>query len=321
MAYRKSIYFSEEFTAYLTTYTNSFRNERTAAETWGAVRVLCDYLKKDFLDIDGTDASHFFDYMASRASQGTLKSTTINSRKSIYNKLSVFLHEQYPEIEFTNPFVLIRPLSHKACIKPSKIPTLAEIDAILEASKEEPMYYLILSLAFRAALTATNIISLRQDNIQKTDTGLCIHYAGTGIKGDQIISLPDDIATLLSNYIAGMTYIDTAGHLFYNKYHNPLTLRNLDKAVEKFVSRSKIGGKYTLQDLRSRAILDMLNATLETDGNVNEVAAYTGIRDLRLNTYVGAANLVERCPAGLVNLMVKPIDNNKQNSGEGENKN
>lgn len=314
-SYKKSDYFSEEFIELFTVYTNSIANERTAAETWGAVRVLCDYLKKDFLDIDEKDSTHFFDYMASRASQGTLKCTTINSRKSIYNRLCIFLNENYPELGFGNPFAQIRPLTYRAGIKPSKIPSLSEIDAVLEASKSEPMYYLILSLAFRAALTATNIISLRQDNIQKTDKGLCIHFTG---KHDQIIPLPNDITILLSDYMASMTYMDKEGHLFYNKYNNPLTLRNLDKAVEKYIARSGIEKKYTLQDLRSRAILDMLHATLEHEGDVKNVASYVGIRELRLNTYVNATTFVEKCPADLVNLAVKPLDSDIQNNLSGE---
>lgn len=318
MAYTASKFFSDTFIKCLTSYTNSLKNARSAEENWGAVRILCDYLKKDFLAIDETDVEKFFNYMAQRAQHGTLKNTTINSRRSIYNRLSLYLAEQYPELGFDNPFVLIRPLSYKAGIKPSMIPSLNEVDAVLNASRAYPMYYLILSLAFRAALTATNIISLRMDNIQNTDEGLCIHFSGDGYQNDHIIILPEDIAKLITDYTKGMTSIDSEGHLFYNKYGNPLTLRNLDKAVEKFVVLSGITNRYTLKDLRSRAILDMIKATVESNGNVNNVASYAGIKDLRLNSYVNAYTLAEKCPAGLVNLRVKPFTETAQEDNSKE---
>lgn len=307
MAYKRSIYFSDEFSKYLTIYVSRMQNGRTAEEVWGAVRVLCDYLKKDFLELDGCDVESFFNYMAVRVSQGSLRCTTYNNRKSIYGKLALFLHTEYPELGFDNPFVLIRPLSYKAGIKASKIPSLEEVDAVLEASKKEPMYYLILSLAFRVALAASQIIHLRRDNVYRDGENLSLYIPGNGYKDDLLLPLSADIGVLLVEYISNMDYTDAEGRLFYNKYKNPLSLKNLDTAVARFVSASGIANRYTLQDLRSRAILDMVRASTEAGEDAMEVATYVGIKELRLNTYISAAMLAEKCPADLVNLRVKPL--------------
>lgn len=308
MSFKESVYFSDEFTKYLKIYVSRMQNVRTAEEVWGAVRVLCDYLKMDFLELEGRDVETFFNYMAARVNQGTLRCTTYNSRKSIYGKLALFLHDEYPGLGFDNPFALIRPLSYTAGIRASKIPSLEDVDAVLEASKTEPMYYLILSLAFRAALTASQIVSLHRDNIYKDGNSVSIHIPGNGYKDDIMIPLSSDLSELLARYISNMDYIDAEGHLFYNRYNNPMSIKNLDDAVARFVSASGIENRYTLQNLRSRAILDMLRASAEAGEDVKEVATYVNIRELRLNTYLSAALLAEKCPADLVNLMVKPLD-------------
>jgi site-specific recombinase XerD len=102
-----------------------------------------------------------------------------------------------------------------------------------------------------------------------------------------------------------MPYIDESGHLFYNKHNNPLTARNLDAYFEKIWKKSGIETKYTLKDLRSRSILDMVSAAIRSGSDLPTVGAYVGIKDLRLNTYVSANTIVGDCPADLVNFQIK----------------
>lgn len=306
MAYVRSDYFSDKFVDCFYLYLDDLASNGAAESYWSVVRILCDYTKKDFLDIDEHDADAFYKYMMVRAQEGSLKNTTVNMRLSCYKNLANFITTNFPTWNYVNPFVRLRPLDYTAGIKPSKIPTLKEIDAILDAAKESDMYYLIITLAFRVALSVADITSMRLHNVKNNDTGLYLHFAKKSRSDtEKVVPLPEDVSILLSDYINSMPYVDADGHLFYNKYNNPLTMRNVDSAISKYVEKSGIDNKYTLKDLRSRAILDMVGASIDKDLPVEAVAAYAGIRDLRLNLYVRAANLVESCPADLVNIQVK----------------
>ncbi len=310
MAYVRSDYFSDKFIDCFYLYLDDLSSNGAAESYWSVVRILCDYVKKDFLDINEFDADAFYKYMVARAQEGSLKNTTVNMRLSCYKNLANFITTNFPAWGYVNPFIKLRPLDYTAGIKPSKIPTLKEIDAILDAAKESDMFFLIITLAFRVALSVADITSMRLHNVKQNDNGLYLHFAKKSAgDAEKVVPLPMDVATLLSSYINSMIYVDADGHLFYNKYNNPLTMRNVDSAINKYVKKSGINNKYTLKDLRSRAILDMVGASLDNNIPVEAVAAYAGIRDLRLNLYVRAVNLVESCPADLVNIQVKTGEN------------
>lgn len=301
-----SQYFSETFIDCFLRFSHSLRSKRSVQEYLGSCRIICDYLHKDFLEITETDADQFFQYMRQRIQEGSLKLTTLNGRLSVYNAVSKFISESSPELGFENPFYCQMRYDYTAAIRPSTIPSLKEIDSVMEAAKEEsPMYYLILSLAFRVALSATDIVSLKTSDLQVIDDRMTIVFPSRKqFSPDRVIPLPEDVSCLLEDYISALSYKDEIGHLFYNKFKNPLTVRNLDSMIAKLVKKSGLQNKYTLKDFRSRAILDMLKASMQNDVPPQSVANYVGIKDLRLNSYVSAKNIVEECPADLVNLRV-----------------
>lgn len=302
---RISTYLSDEFNQYFAQYAAT-KNERTAAEYQGAISLLCDYTKKDFLAITDHDADMFFHYLTKRVIEGSLKKTTLNYRLYIYKQVASYITETFPDAHYENPFLLVQPeRGIKNNIKPSTIPSLTEIDQFL-SHVDSPMYYLIFCMAFRIALSAQDILHLRLCIIQKMDDNYCLHYpAKNRFTPDRVIVLPKDIAELLLDYINNMSYVDEQGHLFYNKHRNPLTPRNLDAYFERTLKASGIETRYTLKDFRSRGILDMVNATIKSGKDLSSVGSYVGIKDLRLNTYVSANTIVGDCPADLVNFAVK----------------
>lgn len=300
-------YFSETFLCYFDAYQKTIRNERTKEEYRRNVAILCNFAQKDFLELTEEDIDAFFSYLRKRVAEGSLKKTTINSRLSCFNKIAAYITQNYPDSEYRNVFALIEPeRGVQSQILPSKIPSLSDIDEFL-GHVDSPMYYLIFCMAFRIALSASDIINLKLSNIQVTDQKTCIHYPPKDrFSSDRVIVLPQDIEELLKNYISTLRYVDEDGHLFYNTHKNPVSPRNLDAYFEQTLKKTNLTQKYTLRDLRSRAILDMVNASIRNDADVNAVGAYAGIKGLRLNTYVSANNLVGSTPpADLVHFQIK----------------
>lgn len=85
-----------------------------------------------------------------------------------------------------------------------------------------------------------------------------------------------------------------------------MTLRNLDHLIKKIVTESCY--EYTMKGLRSRAILDMLNAAVKSGEDISQTMEYTRLHGLRLNSYVEATAYSKKCPANLVNIRIVTDD-------------
>lgn len=298
-----SVYFSDEMNkTILPEFLSRVKNLRTRTEYYSYICILCDNQKKDFLDLTITDAQLFMSYMTARYHNGTLSRKTINVRLSCYSTLSKYIAECYPELSFENPFRdIIRPkVDDSVCA--SRIPTLTEMDAILSESKNHPPYYVILALASRTALSATNIIRMTKNNLVEENGRLFICYeSANDKKSDLIVCLPKDVEALLRKHIEELTISDEKKHLFFNEHKRPMTLTNLDSGVKRIVKACDIENTYTIKDIRSRAILEMKKAGADDQ----EIARYTGLTNQRIRSFANASGLIGDCPADLVNYQLK----------------
>jgi len=307
MAVNEGSYLSKEFMEYFNHFSSDYRT-RTVKEYLGIVRLLSEYAKKDFLDISPTDAGNFFSDMKIRIQHDKMTVSTYNARLSCCKKLGTYIEETYPQLNYSSPFVLIEALPMKLSIKASNVPSLEEMDALLSVSKDNSMYYLILCLAFRMGLSSSDIVALRRTYIRQLDDCVTIVFPpDPSHKEQREKALPEDLKDIMLDYLKNMVYEDSEGHLFYNKYRNPLTLRNLDSLIKKMMKLSGVVGDYTIKDFRTRAILEMVrvSANDESGEELERVCEYVDIGELRMSYYKEARNLVNSCPANLVNLRVK----------------
>lgn len=291
-----SDYFKDDI---LKDFFQTVGNQRTRAEYFSYICILCDYAEKDFLELDSTDVSRFFQYMYTRYHNGTLARKTMNVRLSCYNSVARFIYDNYPSLDYINPFRNQQRFTVSDDVATCNVPSLAEMDKIMSAAHNDEMYYLILALAGRAALTATAIKSIRIGNIVETDSGTLgiIFPAKDDFHEPDIAVLPTDVSQLLRVYLSHYEYEDERSYLFYNKYKNPLSLRNIDKAVKKYVLKSGVSPEYTLKDIRSRAIVELSRANVPD----SVIADYTGLTQKRVSAFKRAVHMSDTCPADLVN--------------------
>lgn len=276
-------------------------NIRTREEYFGYIRILCNkILFKDFLEITEEDAERAFRLFRSRCKEGKLSIRTVKVRLACYNTFSRFIEEQHPEYSFINPFVNIEKPFLTDAIAPSQIPDIKELDKILSVAKSEPMYYLIIAMTLRTGISASKILRLNMDSVHEEDGKVLLYVPDKSEKKEVTIELPEDIGSLLLSYMEGIEEQDIEGHIFYNKHGNALTLKNIDSNVKRIVKEAGIDADYTLKDLRSRAILDMLKA----GATEKDVCEYVGIGGLRVRQFQNAKGILRGCPADLVNFRV-----------------
>lgn len=301
---KTSEYCSAEFNRHLEHYGYSVRKQRTFEEYVNNVNLLCNYLCMDFLDIDYNAAMKYYSYMMQRFRGETLSRKTICVRLSCYKSIASYISEV--DESYENPFALIKyPDKTDDTLNPKRIPSISELDDFISTVRSDPMFFLIYALATRVALSASTIIRMKITDIIKEEyddgqTATLIRLPGIGKNEDKFIMLPRDVATLLDRYLATVVPVD--GKIFVNQHRRPLTLKNLDTATSRFLVASGIKNKYTMKDLRSRAILELAKAGVSLD----EIHEYTGLSYMRINTLVKSKYLVERkCPANLVNYELK----------------
>lgn len=298
MEYTYSEYMSPGFIQhYLNPYLcKELHNKRTAKEYVGYIRLLCNSLQKDFLEITEIDAVSIMNLWQSKLHEGKLTRKTICVRLSCYNSIGRYISSV--DQEYVCPFSGIGRPHVVDQISPSQIPSMREIDQIMSAAVDSEMYYLILALVTRACISSTKITKLTVNSIIHENGRVALIFS-TGKTDDpyEVVTLPEDLAPIFEHYTSSLQNIDEARHLFYNKWGNALTIKNLDSAVAKIIKSSGIERQYTLKDLRTRGILELINAGADESA----VMRYTGLGSMRTRQFAEAKGLISDCPADLVN--------------------
>ncbi len=284
---------SEEFKQLFYECTCSL-NQRTANEYIGYVNLICEKLGKDYLEIRTQDAERYFSYLNGKLKDGAIKRKTVGVRLSCYRTLSQFIADK--DDSYNNPFVkIIRP-EISSDINPDRIPALEELDALMSEARKEPKAFMIMALATRMALSATNILSLKVSNIVEEDGRKYLFFSSNSdFKKDTYISVPEDVSEILSDYVESLP--DGEVYLFKNKRGNKMTLNNVDRMIRNLSASCGITD-YTLKDFRNRAILEMA----ANGASAEALCSYTGLMPLRIESFVKNKELVNtKCPAELVN--------------------
>lgn len=302
MVYTYSDYMSEEFISnYLQPYLNTvIRNLRTTKEYAGYLRILCNEVKKDFLDITADDAFSVMSKWESKMRSGKLARKTICVRLSCYNSLCKYISEL--NVDYISPFSGISRPHVSDHISPALIPSMKEIDMIMTVASDDDMYYLILALVTRSCLTATRITQLTVNSVIREGDKVALLFPTSNVDSPyDVVALPEDVIPLFNKYCESIQLLDEKGHLFYNRWGNALTIKNLDSAISKIVKKSNVSHQYTLKDLRARGILEMINAGADE----TSIMKYTGLGSMRTRQFAEAKGLIAECPADLVNYRLK----------------
>jgi len=293
-----SEYMSEDFIQdILSPYLASMKNKRTAVEYVGYLRLLCNKVCKDFLDITSEDAYHVFEAWKSLMRSGELSRKTICVRLACYNSISKFIQEKLDYPDFVNPFDSIARPEVVDTVAPNKTPTMREVDMIVSQTKDNPMYYLIMALVTRACIPSSKITRITLNSIVREDGKVALLFKNNTYDSHSVVVLPGDVVVLLDSYLSTLSEVDEKGHIFYNARGNALTLKNLDTAISKYVKKSGVGENYTIKDIRTRAILELVAA----GASENSVMQYTGLGPMRTQQFFEVKAMLSECPADLVN--------------------
>ena len=309
-------YVSDDFRNAYRTFSTSVRSLRTLDEYTGYVNLICNYLKMDFLDIGYKEADGYFKELRSQISAGKLSRYTACVRLSCYKSLGSYIASLGIKEKYEDPFQYIhRPEVDFNNLHANKVPTLGELDGLIDVVKQDTMFYLVFMLASRVGMSATDIVSIRSQLIGTNENGAYyIQFpAKTYFDEPRIVVLPDDVCAVLSRHLLELAGRSSAiesvqtrivenvskGCIFLNKHGYPLTVRNIDAYFDKACRESGLEKKYTLKDFRSRAILQLADAGV----SAKDISEFTGLKMQRAQSYVRSTHIINGdSPANLSNI-------------------
>lgn len=297
-------YCSEEFKSLFGEYASEVRSLRSVEEYVSVVNMITSALSMDYLDIRDLDARYYFEKLEQDVIHERLSRKTFSMRVSCNNTIANFISGK--KSGYINPFRNIRRLDVDHSIQTRNIPSVVEIDKIIGAASGDPMWFLILCLALRTCLTATQITRVRAQNIRTTEDGkVMLFFPKTSTQPKDLwITVPDDTKDILLSYLAHAPR-DEQGHIFFNERKRPLSVRNINFGVRKYVDASGIKNKYSIKDLRSRGVLAMASAEVPPE----EIGKYADLGPMRVGHFMEKKHLLDHeNPQNMVALQLKHVE-------------
>ena len=277
MAIIMSEYISELFLTEVYPYIESkFRNKTSKYNYRTELNRICNYCKKDFVDLTESDVRRYMDAMAS----GTLKnandkpftkmgiSVRLSCLRSIANSLESSEGLFPIPSDYSSPFKRIT-IADTPDIKLERVPTVEDIDCILKTADDQ-MRVLTL-LAYRCCLTVSELMELKVEQfaVDKNDR-LFIHFK-PAIAPERDVKIPGDIRPEVERYLNRIG--PNATYVFVNKRGNAYIEKTLSLAYKKVVIQAQTSARWTLQDIRNAGISHILYSGAKPE----KVATFLGV--------------------------------------------
>lgn len=241
--------------------------------------ILDDFMRFTGMSFELCDASQakaYDEYLVKlEVSEGEtrIKHSTHVARISCLRSIADFILKCNFVPGYDNPFNHIVVKGVEQTIEYQDMPTIEDMEILFQASKNTPMDFLIFLLAGKCGLSTSQICSLKMTDLTMNEdnklSGLTIRKG----KYSHVILLPDDVLSALHTYLNTK---EPSESLFVNKRHNPLSERDLQRMLKKYLS--SLGDRlykknFTISELRHAAVKYMKIGGA-TD---SEIADYTGI--------------------------------------------
>lgn len=272
-----SKYISELFLSEVYPYIESkFRTDKTKSNYRIALNHICDFCKKDFIDLTESDVRRYIDAMMG----GSLKnnkdrpftksavSVRLACLRSIANSLESSEGLFPIPFDYSSPFKRIT-IDDTPDIKLGRVPTVEDIDRILKTADEQMRVMTL--LAYRCCLTVSELMELEITQFAEDKNGrLFIHFT-PAVAPERDVKIPDDIRPDITRYLDRIG--PNAKYVFVNKRGNPFIETTLHITYKKTVILAHTSVRWTLQDIRNAGISHILYSGAEPE----KVANFLGV--------------------------------------------
>lgn len=287
-------------------YFNAKLQSEGARRTYKlALESISDFCKKDFLDITEVDARAYSNALSSgkilSERNRAFSKTSISVRLSALRSVAAFLEESNDIFDYGKTYksaFASLPVSDTPDIAPDKIPSVEDIDRIMQAAPSLE-FRVIFLMAWRCGLTVSEIITLKRSYLFSDASGqLGIRFSSPK-KGERFVKIPQDIQPDVTRYLASLMPGDD--HVFLNNKRRPFSEAYLYRVVRNIVASSGASALWSLKDLRNACAAHALYSGAQPSAT----ASFLGVLPRWLKRYDRVVSELDLQPCDLSFVQVK----------------
>lgn len=265
-------YFAEHYT----------KSEKSLDNTYNALRRMCEYLKKEPLQITSSDAELYKSYLIGlvegRNTEKKLKISyvmaSIAQIKSFYTYICEhrFALSGYLDITFSNPFQFVY-VNHQTAHELSypELPDMQDVDKLLSYFKEKNyMMYAAVVLACKMGLSLDEISKLKKSNVVKDTTNYYISFERRSYAEDpRYLLLTNDVAGII---FTAISYSSSPFLYVLSNKNKQYGVRSLQRHLSDACRELNVDG-ITFSSLRNAALCSMFQNGCPEE----EIAKHAGL--------------------------------------------
>ena len=292
-------YLSEHFNETIwPRFETTLKKMRTRKSYYKYITDICDYLHTDFVKIKPPMAQQYFTHLANAK---TYEPKYLHLRLTACRSVASYIQKyaQYFDLKgYLNPFVFIELPEYSYAIHKSDIPSIKQMDAVLSAAEGDIMMFTVISICFRCALTVSELCNLTFSDIVEDELGR-VCFMVKNAKTTRIVKIPDDMKTLLSQYI---DQCPGEGYLFQNSRGNKLLVRTLQYRLRDIMDQADLQKTFTFQDIRNAALIYMRQGGVTT----SDLVKYAGLSNEKwISRFEGVIDGLDMAPCDYTHISIK----------------
>lgn len=268
------LYLSEQFLngVWKDYSTQRLRSSNSKKRYLSVINNICNFCCLDFFALDTANAIRYKRHLDEKGyAQGT-QDEHFRILKSIGSYIENNSSLYYPG--YVSPFTFISFEEPTTFYDNCEIPEISIVDQMLQQAtrQQKPFAFIAITLAFRCALLASEIIQLQRGHFIENEEE---HSVSLMIPETPLISrhipVPDDVVQCLKRLASSFWDGNSTQRLFQKRNGQPITLRTLQRSIQTVSNAT--GTHTTLREIRNLSILELLRSNRD----YSNVAAFTGL--------------------------------------------
>ena len=250
-----SQYASEQFDKIIwEDFVRGFKSKTSASMYKTDVLEFFELTKKDFLLISRSDVDLYYEFLTTKVNDGKIQPGTMAKKFRELHSLAAFIEKHRSDYDIPDTFddfffpYLLRVAKVENFAK--TIPT-EHIDKLLVASKENRMYFCMITLIFRVGLSSTELIELRPEDFGEYDNGTFVFVT----ERDEWCHVPDDAAAIVIDYLE---HRKENTYLFYNTRGGKMNTMFVSRLMKNLCQKANVP-EYSAQSLRGACASTMFS--------------------------------------------------------------
>uniref|UniRef100_UPI004056C3DA tyrosine-type recombinase/integrase n=1 Tax=Agathobacter sp. TaxID=2021311 RepID=UPI004056C3DA len=235
-----------------------------------------NYIQKDFLLQNSTDAENFYAHLIQKSDAGKIKPNTIAKKIRELHSFATYICENRENYQIPKSFKdeFLPYLGYLAKLeKYAKSVPIEHIDRMMKAAQDDLMAYCIITLLYRVGLSSTEIVELKLAHFEAYDNGVYAFVPGR----KEASYIPEDVYLILERYLAAR---EEHEYLFYNSRRNKLNIKYISRMIKKYAQLAGVPA-YSAETLRNSCAFTMFTY----DANPEQVAKQMGVTQTMIKRY------------------------------------